>query len=151
MVKPWRAMLPSVALWLALAGARHPLHTTITEIRYAEATRAATLTVRAFEDDLDAAAGREDPSVLAYVARAVSLADRAGRPLTVRWEQVHRAEGLVWIRGTAHVPSDLEDVRVRHTMLTERHADQVNVVQATAGSRRRTLLFTRGDGWKALH
>ena len=35
-------------------------------------------------------------------------------------------------------------------VLTERFADQVNLVRATYAGRSATLIFTRGDGPKAL-
>ena len=40
--------------------------------------------------------------------------------------------------------------RVRSAILCETFRDQVNIVQASYGGRRQTLLFTPGDGPKTL-
>ena len=55
---------------------------------------------------------------------------------------------LLRLRGEA--PAGLAGARVRHSVLCERFDDQVNIVRATYAGRSASLLFTRGDGAKAL-
>jgi hypothetical protein len=148
-VKP-RAVAVLAACVVCVAAARHPLHTTITEIRYASATRIAAVSVRAFEDDLTAVTGRDDVDVVAYVGRQLRFRERDGRPAHVRWEGVTRRDALLWITGQATLRHGFDGATVENRMLTERFEDQVNVVLAIDGRRRLTLLFTRGDGPKLL-
>ncbi len=54
------------------------------------------------------------------------------------------------LRLRGRVDGGLAGSRVDNRILTDRFADQVNVVRATYGRRTATLIFTRGDGPKAL-
>ena len=166
MVRRGRARRGRLALLLLLpailgaVGARHPLHTTLTELRVRPAARSVEIVMRVFVDDFSAAVARHDggrpvampPSDSAafrYVAGAFTLSDRAGRRLPLRWVGARRTGDLLWLTLTAPAAT-LDGVRVSNRVLVELHADQVNIVQATVGSRRASLLFTRGDGAKAL-
>jgi hypothetical protein len=149
-VVKFSAVAVLAACVVSLAAARHPLHTTITEIRYRPATRTAAVSVRAFEDDLTPVTGRDDAGVVAYVGRQIRLRERDGQVASVRWEGVTRRDALLWITGQATLRHGFDGATVENRMLTERFEDQVNVVRATDGRRRLTLLFTRGDGPKLL-
>jgi hypothetical protein len=62
---------------------------------------------------------------------------------------MRRTGDVVWLTLTAP-GTTLDGLRVSNRVLVELYADQVNIVQATVGARRASLLFTRGDGAKAL-
>lgn len=140
-------------LLLSPAGvSQHPMHTAVTQISYDASTGAANLQLRVFMDDLAAAVGNWSNSVAVrqYLAGKVSLLDRSGRPLALRWIGLERSGDVVLIRLAATIPNGLSGVKVNSTVLCERFADQVNVVRASWESHTTTLLFTRGDGMKSL-
>jgi hypothetical protein len=56
----------------------------------------------------------------------------------------------VWLCLEAGVPPDAGTLSVRNTMLCELYEDQVNVVQGSVGGAWRSVLFVRGDHFKAL-
>ena len=152
--------------WLAVANPRaadaHPLHTTITEIVGDRAHGTVRATVRVFVDDFATAVerashGRVKPDAgaaweaasLAYVMSSFGLTDRAGHAIAMRSCGVKRVATLLWICLETNAP-DLATLKVRNSFLCELYDDQVNVVQATVGTARRSLLFTKGDGAKPL-
>jgi hypothetical protein len=151
--------LPSLALAAALALPPihgHPIHTAMAEITYDEASRIATIQVRAFADDFSAAVqGRPGPalvdSALARYARAsLSLRDGRGRPLRLQWVGARLAGDVILLQLRADAPAGLAGGRVASLFLCERFRDQVNIVRVTYGGRSTTLLFTPDDQAKAL-
>ena len=162
----WRVALLGVTLLLpaALGGARtarHPLHTSLTQLAFRPEARTLVVTVRVFVDDFSAAVARRggaaqpvatppaDGAAHAYVAAALTLTDAAGRRLPLRWVGTRRTNELLWLTFAASAPT-ADGLRVGNQLLVELHADQVNIVQAAIGGRRVSLLFTRGDGPRPL-
>lgn len=56
----------------------------------------------------------------------------------------------MWLCLEAGIAPDAGALRVRNAMLCELYEDQVNVVQGIVGGARRSVLFVRGDHFKAL-
>jgi len=131
----------------------HPLHTTLTQLAYRDADRTVEVTVRVFADDFRAALGGgdvTDSAAAAYLRSTFTLADPAGRPLAIAWCGLRRTGDLLWLCLRAPAFQGVTGLRVRVTLLFERYADQINIVQASYAGRRAALLFTRGDAAKAL-
>lgn len=144
----------------ARAAFAHPLHTTLTQLSYDASTRVLNVSVRVFADDFSAAVrpgGRTgsvvippDSAMLRYVSGRFALHAAGGGLIPLRWCGMRRdGEALfLCLRATAQ-PSPA-GARMRNALLSEVFADQVNIVQASYGATRRTLLFTPRDGAKAL-
>ena len=132
--------------------AAHPLHTTLTELSYRAADRSVEVSVRVFADDFRAAVAREvtDSSAFAYLTSALTLSDRSGHTLRFVWCGLRQTGDLLWLCLRARAPEGLRGVRVHARLLFERYPDQINIVQASYGGRRASLLFSRGDSPKAL-
>ena len=145
----------------------HPLHTSLAEISYDAATKEMRVSVRVFADDLTKAstayAGAKEKAaraahspiptespVLMYARANFVVADRGGRVLSLASCGGKRVGDLMWI--CFHTPSsaDLSGYRVADKILFDLYADQINIVQATLGGRKVSLLYTRGDGYKRL-
>ena len=141
-------------LFAVLAGLTlHPLHTTLTQLAYRDADRTVEATVRVFADDFRAALGGgdvTDSAAAAYLRSTFTLADPAGRPLAIAWCGLRRTGDLLWLCLRAPSFQGVSGLRVRVTLLFERYADQINIVQANYAGGRAALLFTRGDAAKAL-
>ncbi len=168
--KLWRRVRAALgrrsgAVGVLAFAAWHPLHTTITTISYDPAAHRVTATVRVFEDDLGRAVWRgahmpsqgsmlSDSASFAYVRSALTFTARDGHPVPVAWCGSRTTGDLRWLCVQAVVPgvagSGLGGLRIRDTVLTEVYDDQVNVVMADYDGRHESLLFTRGDGGKAL-
>jgi len=145
---------------IAIAGA-HPLHTTFTEIVQNPATHAVTVTVRSFSDDLaraigavSSAAGQPaalaDSALARYIAARLTLVDGAGHRLTLRYTGQRQSADLSWISFTLPSQPPISGVAVSDRLQVELYPDQVNLVQASYGNRRETLLFSPGDPARTL-
>jgi hypothetical protein len=166
MAAPWIALLA-----LALAGGRaHPMHTTVTEVVQEDAGGRASIQVRVYLDDLQAAvrlpagvgaesAGAPSPTtnfaaadsaMARYLRATFALADRTDRPVRLAWAGAERSGDVILLRLRGEVPGGLAGARVTSLVLCERFEDQVNVVRAEYAGRTTTLLFTRGETAKVL-
>jgi hypothetical protein len=141
-------------------GDAHPLHTTITEVTENRAEGTVQATVRVFLDDFTTAVQRAshrkvtttdgtawDSAMMTYALSAFAFTNGEGHPLALRSCGVKRTDNLLWICLQARAPG-LASLRVENSLLCDLYDDQVNVVQATIGASRRSILLTRGDGAK---
>jgi len=133
----------------------HAIHTTLTVITPEAGERGLTLTIRAFADDFsasvalfarrpvprDSSAASDD--VTRYVRARVHALDARGNQAALVSCGVRRERELYWLCFRAALPSGLRGARINNQMLTELHADQVNIVQLENGRSRRSYLFTR--------
>lgn len=147
-------MVIGFAFLVALAAAPvHAIHSTYTTITAEEGH--ATIRIRAFADDFSA-------SVARFAGRAVPRDSSAPAPDVDRYVSAHfsvtTADGVALRLLTCGIAREREAyrlcfrvspraavraLRIRNLMLTELHADQVNIVQVDLDGARRTLLFTR--------
>lgn len=135
----------------------HPLHTTLTELTIAP-DGGVQIVVRAFIDDFSAAVTRRaappatkiptpaDSATARYLGEMVVLTDAAGRKVALAVSNVRRTDDLLWITLRAPNLRSVTGARLTNRMLFDRWDDQVNIVQATVGSHRQTLLFTKREG-----
>ena len=150
--------LAPLRLLPALLGAarRHPMPTSLAKVVVQPSGREATVSLRIFADDFDAVVAplrqrlSADSAAFAYVRNAFVVGGAVGavslRPIGVR-----RVGGVVWLDlGVPLTSGRLSGVRIIDRIMFERYDDQVNIVRASEGGRTASLLFTRGDGAKAL-
>ena len=121
----------------------HPTHTSSAEV-VLEAD-SVQITIRVFADDI----GGIGP-VRPYLADRFGILDRKGKPVTLEWDGSGVAGDVLTIRMRGRVAGGLSGAKVSNRILTDQFADQVNLVRAAYDDRAATLLFTRGDGPKAL-
>jgi hypothetical protein len=137
---------PAVKLALLvalLAAGAHPSHTSTAElVGRDDSVRVA---IRIFADDL---AGTGD--LRAYVAERFAITDARGVPVPLEWAGSKRSGDVIVVRLGGRMPGGLSGAVVRHQLLMERFADQVNLVRARYAGHAVTLVFTRGDPPKAL-
>jgi hypothetical protein len=146
--------LAAIVGWLAIPGA-HPTHSSATELSQ-EGGEVVTVVIRLFADDigetLSAPPGRK-PTAEAlrnYLADRFVIFDRPGRRVALAWDAAVLSGDVLQLRSRTRVAGGLQGSKIMNRVLTERFADQVNLVRATYAGRSATLIFTRGDGPKAL-
>ena len=146
----------SVAAALLLIGARHPMHTAVTEITRVAGASTADIHIRVFADDFGTVVrgtpgtATTDSAMSRYVREKLALQDRSGRPLPLRWIGARQDGDVFLLSLDAPSPDGLKGARVFTGLLTERFDDQINIVRATYDGRTTTLLFTPGDAPKVL-
>lgn len=142
----WLLLVTACLAGLSQPALAHPIHTTYTEI--ITSPGGSTARIRAFADDLSAAVARfhrratpRDSSVGAaelarYVAAYFEASDAHGRRVGFTPCGIERAGVLTYV--CLRLPPTA-GLRLRNRLLSDLHADQVNIVQHRQG---RTLLFT---------
>lgn len=145
-----RPLLGMFALSLSLL--RHDIHSTVSEVRISDET--IEFQIRVFADDLAASVAAHAghvtpadssvglPALDAYVRSRVRVteASRASAPLT-RCGVSRMGEVYVLCYRTARAAVS-GPIAISQTLLTERHADQVNVVRVRWGAQKRTVVLT---------
>jgi hypothetical protein len=129
------AMLPSAT--------RHPTHTSSAELTCAGDS--VHVTIRMFAEDAP-----EGGLVRVQVRDRFRLADRRGVAIELAWMGAEPAGDLLLVRIGGRTPIGLSGATIVNQILTDRFTDQVNLVRAACAGRAATLIFTRGDGPKAL-
>lgn len=156
--------LPLALIWLAGTANTldaHPLHTSLAEIVYDPAAKEIRISIRVFVDDLTKASNAYnrshavgalsvEPPYGGYVRASFIVTDRRGRPLPFASCRDQRVGDLMWVCLRAPAPDGPVGLRVTHKVLFDLYADQINIVQASYGGKKVSLLFTRGDGFKRL-
>jgi hypothetical protein len=128
---------------LLVPAAGHPTHVSSTELVYeADSVRVA---IRLFADDITAVG-----AVRPYLGERFGIVDRSGKAVRLEWAGSEVAGDVLTVRMRGRVPGGLSGAKVSNRVLTDRFADQVNVLRAAYDRRAATLIFTRGDGPKAL-
>jgi hypothetical protein len=145
------------ALLLAAAIGAHPLHTTLAEVTIDRAHATLRVVVRVFADDFGTAVNAAkstatfDARAAAYVGRAITVVDAKKEHVATHDCGTRKQGDLLWLCAEATLTGDqLRHLTLRDQMLSELFADQVNVVRVTDGAVTRSMLFTRGDGGKAI-
>ena len=135
----------------------HPLHTSLAEIVYDPAAKEIRISIRVFADDLTRASNAYARSHAAtqfpeidYVRSAFVIADHGGHPLALTSCGNKPVGDLMWVCLRSAGPGGPVGLRVAHKVLFDLYADQINIVQATYGGKKVSLLFRRGDGFKRL-
>lgn len=137
---------------LSLSVVRHDIHSTVSELRISE--QGIEFQIRVFADDLSASvaahAGQATPAdssvglpaLDAYVRARVRVTEaaRASAPLT-RCGVSRMGEVYVLCYRTTRAAAT-GPIAISQTLLTERHADQVNVVRVRWGAQKRTVVLT---------
>ena len=145
-----------VAAALLLMGARHPMHTAVTEITRVAGASTADIHIRVFVDDFGTVArgtpgtATTDSAMSRYVRGRLALQDRSGRPLPLRWIGARQDGDVLLLSLDGPSPDGLKGARVFTGLLADRFEDQINIVRATYDGRTTTLLFTPGDAPKVL-
>jgi hypothetical protein len=129
-----------VALLVPAAG--HPTHTSSAELVHK--TDSVRVAIRVFADDIGTVG-----AVRPYIGDRFDIIDRSGKVVPLEWAGTELAGDVVTIRMRGRI-AGLSGAKVDNRILTDRFPDQVNVVRATYDRRGATLVFTRGDGPKAL-
>lgn len=133
----------------------HEIHSTLTVVTVDRT--GLVLRIRSFADDLSASvaamAGRPAPpdsSVIAaevdrYVRAKVRVTDRAGRAVALAPCGIERVRDAYLLCYRVEGRPGETVARLANELLTERHADQVNIVQFVRGDARRSVLLTLGS------
>jgi uncharacterized protein DUF6702 len=139
----------------------HPLHTTYVRLTYDEQSRTMESSIRVFASDLAAAVAKRkgapapgddrvsDADAMTYVSGTFLASGRDGRALPLAWCGSRRAGDVLWLCVRVTNAASPTAMTISDQMLCELFDDQINIVQATAGAKHASMLFTKGDRAKS--
>lgn len=150
-------MLLGLATSLRATAEKSPLHLSLTEASYDRAKGRLLLTVRVQKADLEAALseraqrkitaadpGELAPPALEYVRETLRLKNPRGEALRLEWAGLDITDKQVFLFFEAPLIGGIQDLRITHTLLQERFADQINSFDIRDGVLRQTLVFAHG-------
>jgi hypothetical protein len=145
------AVLLALAMTTSLASAPpHPIHSSVTSLTVDARTAVVAIDVRVYTDDLEQALGADWlPRIAGYVSHSIVLRAADGQRLPLGSCGVTIVEGMarICMRGGLRSTTGL---RLGVTLLTERFADQVNVVKTEVAGRSQTMLFVKGAAERVM-
>lgn len=136
------------SLWLAAAASSHPIHSSSAEIVQAAGSELASIRLRAFADDFPP--GVRADLAAPYLREHFRILARDGRVVSLTVDSLRVDGPVVLVSLSGRIPGGLPGTRVWHGVLTERFADQVNIVVLRYGDRSLRLLFVPGDSAKPV-
>ncbi|MDQ3242868.1 MAG: hypothetical protein M3Q09_04000 [Gemmatimonadota bacterium] len=139
--------------------APHPIHTSLAEVTHEAASRTVHVSLRVFVDDYAKASSeyarrlaarpgavtRTESPLVTYALAAFALSDKAGRRVPLKSCGGKRVGELMWLCFRAPAPRGLSGFQVQSLLLFDMFDDQINIVQASYGGKKTSMLFTRGD------
>jgi len=149
MVKAIVALVLATAAPFARASA-HALHTSMTQVTFDKSSNSVSVSIRAFADDLSAAAKAVGLSRHDYALRAFKLKDARGAAIGLTACGEKRVGDLIWLCFTGRAATGLSNCTVASSIMFERYRDQVNIITAILPRGSKSLIFTQGEGFKRI-
>jgi len=139
--------------------APHPIHSSLAEVTHEASSRTVHVSLRVFVDDYTKASSeyarrlaarpgavrRTESPLVTYALAAFALSDKAGRRVPLKSCGGKRVGELMWLCFRAPAPRGLSGFQVQSLVLFDLYDDQINIVQASYGGKKTSMLFTRGD------
>lgn len=155
--------IPCVPTAAHPASAAHKYYTSLAQVEYNAESKTVEVTLRVFADDLELAltrrAGRRvsldrtkdaDELVLAYLRDTFEIRNRDGETKALRWVGMELRSDIAWLYVEAEMPEGLAGARLRDQVLFELFEKQVNTVSVRYPGAKADIVFTRGDGERAV-
>ena len=138
----------ALTLGLTLAAWRaHPIHAGRIELDVTP-SGAVSVVVRVYQDDFTPGAGLRE--IGPYLDRVLIVTDARGARVSLRTTGIVTEGDRLRVAMTGTAIGPVSHGRIALTLLQEKFADQVNVVDARIQGRRAQLVFLRGDGPQLL-
>lgn len=131
----------------------HPLHTSLAELSFDPRSGVVSLSLRVFVDDFTAASNEwsrrtKGPSgnaaLVGYSVATFLLYDATDKRVAMISCGGKRVGDLMWLCFRGRMSSALKGATVSSNILFEKYRDQINIVQASSGQTKTSLLFTPG-------
>ncbi|MGA0557046.1 DUF6702 family protein [Larkinella sp. VNQ87] len=153
------------SLTILLFTSAHPVHTSVTQMQYNPAEKAFEVSLRIFTDDLEEALTKENnnqrvrladndsngPLVERYVRKhfAIANAKRQRKPFQVLGKE--QEMDATWIYIEIPYAEPVEGSLLQQSVLTDLFDDQVNLVNVSYLSQKKTVLFRKSNTQQVLN
>ncbi|GAB2965866.1 hypothetical protein GCM10027048_39810 [Hymenobacter coalescens] len=154
------AALLGFLLLLVTAAWAHAYHASIMEARLNAKTQQLEVSLKVFTDDLETAlshgqprpvsiaetpAAQLTPLLSGYLRRTVAVGTRPGEALPLNYLGLQQDKDAYWLHFSVKLPAATRSLTLRHRLLMEQFADQMNIVNLEAGGKKQSALFRAGN------
>lgn len=153
--------LGAFLLTLVTTAWAHAYHASIMEARLNPKTQQLEIALKVFTDDLETALSSGQPRRLSlsdmpsaqltpllagYVRRTVVIGTKPGEGLPISYVGQQVEKDAHWLYFSVKMPAGrpLHGFTLRHRLLMEQFADQMNIVNLEAGGKKQSALFREG-------
>lgn len=164
-MKYWRTAL--AGLCLVATGYAHPVHSSLAEADYNRTTGKLEVAVRVLAEDLEDALSRRaqqrisldrtpvvefDRLARAYLAERFTVRTPDGVLAPHQWigREYHEQTAECWLYFEVALPGGVEGARLRHALLLEINAQQLNTIRVRDRDRESTVVFYPDPGEKTV-
>ena len=157
-------VLVLLGCWSVGAVAIHAFHTSLTQMQYNAKARAFEVSLRVFTDDLELALSKEagqkvkleaanqhDAHVENYVKKHFALTDAKGQRKALTYVGKEFEADATWIYLEIPWDGSGKGLQLENSIFTELFSDQVNMVNLSYPSSKRTYLFKADDTIQAVN
>lgn len=161
-----REIALSLVILLGLTASRplHPVHTSVTQMQYNAAEKTFEVSLRVFTDDLEEALGKENnnqrvrlndkdangPLVEGYIRKHFGLTNASRQRKPFRYLGKEQEMEATWIYVEVPYSEPLEGSVLQQSLLTEVFDDQVNLVNVSYLTQKKTVLFRKSNPQQIL-
>ncbi|WP_460667212.1 DUF6702 family protein [Larkinella knui] len=155
-----------VITFLLLTASRpaHPVHTSITQMQYNTAEKAFEVSLRVFTDDLEDVLTKENnnqrvrlsdkdangPLVERYIRKHFNLTNAQHQRKPYRFLGKEQEVDATWIYIEIPYTEPIEGSLLQQSLLMDLHDDQMNLVNVTYKSEKKTVLFKKSNSQQVL-
>jgi len=155
-----------LALLFGLTAGRpaHPVHTSVTQMQYNATDKTFEVSLRVFTDDLEEALTKENnnqrvrlndkdannPLVERYIRKHFGLANASRQRKPFRYLGKEQEMDATWIYVEVPYNEPVEGSILQQSLLTELFDDQVNLVNVSYLSQKKTVLFRKTNTQQVL-
>ncbi|PJJ47913.1 DUF6702 family protein [Hymenobacter chitinivorans] len=157
---PRGLLLAALLTLLSFAALAHAYHASIMEVRYNTQKQQLEISLKVFTDDFEKALSVGQPRSISFettpraqvtqlttelLRKSLAFSTRPGETLPLQligFEKDHEAH---WLYLAVKLPKPTNTLLLRHKLLTETFADQMNIVNLDAGGKKQSALFREGN------
>jgi len=160
-----RLLLIVLLLAAGLAAAAHAYHASIMDVRYNAPKQQLEVALKVFTDDFEKAlsAGQPRPIsfeespkpqvttlITALLTRSVAFGTRPGEALPLKFIGFQKESDAHWLYFSIKLAKPVNGIYLRHRLLLDTFADEMNIVNVEAAGKKQSALFRDGEDSQKL-
>jgi hypothetical protein len=155
-----RLILVFALLTAALAAAAHAYHASIMDVRYNPQKKQLEVALKVFTDDFEKALSAGQPRSVTFeetprpqvtalittlLTRSLTFGTKPGEALPLRFIGFQRESDAHWLYFSVPLIKPVNGIYLRHRLLLDTFADEMNIVNVEANGKKQSALFRDGE------
>ncbi|RYU79922.1 DUF6702 family protein [Hymenobacter persicinus] len=155
-----RLILLCALLTVALAAAAHAYHASIMDVRYNAQKKQLEVALKVFTDDFEKALSAGQPRSVTFeetprpqvtalittlLTRSLAFGTKPGEALPLKFIGFQRESDAHWLYFAVPLAKPVNGIYLRHRLLLDTFADEMNIVNVEANGKKQSALFRDGE------